>query len=392
MKSRLFFCFVLVATQFCNYLHAMEQDNVSQKKNLSVLVGTFYNNGKNKKRYNTFCNTDNLFGVFDGHGKYEYFKRIKNKFYKKFSSLKEDNVECKLKKTFELIEKDFSIAEECDYYFTSRSMPVVAVMDSKNNNLWVASVGTSRCVILNKNKNGLYSVEHQTEDHNLENPTEMGRIKNLSGKCVVVPCKNNENDKKVINMLVQCPQKEWKKIIKRHNVTSYNNSFLYRDVRNRSHFLEGKGATRCTRFIGGIWLKERCPGVYSSKPDFYQFRIDNETVAILATTSLWKQWKNQDIANILNECQEEDAQSIADKLGLESPLNGNNENRVVTVLKFSDKTLNNMVPVCIEKNTKKLGNEDFNIINKKTEAIETTEIIEESEFYYMGPYDRTYNI
>ncbi len=56
----------------------------------------------------------------------------------------------------------------------------------------------------------------------------------------------------------------------------------------------------------------------------------------MATASFLSVMENKEIERIVNNHQKEDAQFIANRLSVISEFNGNNDNSVITVLKFSD--------------------------------------------------------
>ena len=135
MKSRLFFCFVLVATQFYNYLHAMEQNK------LSVLFGTHTEQGGRRYQEDTYYNDGekNVYGVFDGHDGGDVSQYLKRCFGKKFSK-QQGTIKNRLKSTFKKCET------HCLRIFEAGSTAVVAVVDDNNENLYVVNIGDSRGV------------------------------------------------------------------------------------------------------------------------------------------------------------------------------------------------------------------------------------------------------
>lgn len=123
-----------------------------------------------------------MYGVFDGHGRLghdvsNFVKDILPKLIVQEEAFKREDMEAALlngfKKTQELLEQETS-EKRLD---ASASGTTCTLVIHKNDKLWVASVGDSRCVLASRCPvTGSFAAKEATRDHKPELPDELERI------------------------------------------------------------------------------------------------------------------------------------------------------------------------------------------------------------------------
>ncbi len=329
VKSKLFFCFALVVSFFCNYLQAMEKDG------LRILSGTHSEQSKRKYQEDTYCNDDTqrVYCVFDGHGGGKVSEYLKENFNPIFSK-KKGYIPWRLKVAFEECEKHCVVEN-----FRSGSTAVVAAMGVDNKNLHVVNIGDSRFVFGKKNSKGIYEVAHETKDHKPGQKDEKSRIeKFLPNEIVMVPWRY-PGDKKTTYTIVKCPLVEWESILKEKKVKFYNKDKKYYNCNDLNddcgYAFFRKAFANFSRSIGDVdWKQYR--NVITAEPDIYTIPLqpEDEEFAVLATDGLWDVMSSKEATKIVGKHIKKLPSDIAKILCTKALKKGTRDNVTATVLKF----------------------------------------------------------
>ena len=134
-----------------------------------------------------------MYGVFDGHGRQghdvsNFVKEFLPKLIVQEKAFQQDDMQTALlngfRKTQELLEEETN----CKRLDASASGTTCTIVIHRGNQLWVASVGDSRCVIASPCPvTGDLKAEDATRDHKPDIPEERDRIVRLGGVVIKPP-------------------------------------------------------------------------------------------------------------------------------------------------------------------------------------------------------------
>jgi len=189
-----------------------------------------------------------LYAVFDGHGNekvakacVEYYPEVLTKSLQSF-----DNIDQALHDS--VIKLDETILKNEDSK-QAGAVAVIALIDMKENKLWVANVGDSRCIIISQNGHDEFIEESLSKDHRPAS-NELQRIKRAGGF-----------------------------------------------VNNRGYVMNVLAITRC---IGDGDVKKINPNVIINTPDIQHRSLnENDKFLILGCDGLWDVMTNEQVEKYL---------------------------------------------------------------------------------------------